>query len=94
MESGGSKAYPFGAEGGKNLAEDSGQLFLGEIPLHPLIGKLLDQGRSLFEVTGQEAVGLQTLFLKLAENVVSECEKVKDEDASLLGSFQLIWKEM
>lgn len=94
MESGGSKAYPFGGDGGKNLAEDTGQLFLGEIPLHPLIGKLLDQGRSLFESAGREAEELQSIFLKLAENAATESDRIKAEDASVLGSFQLIWREM
>lgn len=94
MESNGTKAHPLGEGGGKLLAEQSGQLFLGEIPLHPLIGKVLDQGRSLFEVPGEASEWLQTLFLKLAENVVLECSKIKEEDKLTLGSFQLLWRNL
>lgn len=89
IESNGTKAFPLGEGGGKLLAESSGQLFLGEIPLHPLIGKVLDQGRSILEVPGAIAEELQVVFLKLAKEVASECNKMRNENTLPIKSFQI-----
>jgi ATP-binding protein involved in chromosome partitioning len=89
MESNGTKAYPLGEGGGKLLAEHAGQLFLGEIPLHPLIGKVLDQGRSLLEVPGPAAEELQVKFLQLAKKVAAECDQLKKENDLPIKSLQV-----
>ncbi len=83
-ESSGVISYPMGKGGGKKLAETSGHLFLGTLPLHPLIGQALDEGRSLFEIPGSEAEKLQRSFLNIVEKIVDENSA---KNASTLENF-------
>lgn len=94
IESNGFKAHPMGMGGGQALARETGHAFIGEIPLHSLIGQTLDIGRSLFEIPGIEAETLQKVFLDIAVKLVEESHKIKEQEADLLGSFDLAWKEM
>lgn len=92
VESTGQSVYPLGRGGGRSLAERGGHLFLGELPLHPLIGKALDEGRSLFEIPGAEAEMLQERFLKLAQDVAEQAQMLEEEEKNALGSFELAWQ--
>lgn len=92
VESSGQKVYPLGKGGGRALAEQCGHFYLGDLPLHPLIGKALDEGRSLFEIPGTEADSLQQRFLKLAEDVVEQTKCLEEEEKQALGSFELTWQ--
>lgn len=92
VESTGQHVYPLGKGGGKSLAEQNGHFFLGELPLHPLIGKALDEGRSLFEMPGAEAEMLQERFLKLAQDVADQSRMLSEEEKNALGAFELAWQ--
>lgn len=91
-ESNGNRVHPLGKGGGRLLAEQSGNAFLSEIPLHPLIGKALDEGRNLFEIQGAEAESLQERFLTLARDVASSTAQLQEDEKKALGSFELAWQ--
>ena len=63
------KYYIFGKEGAKNLAEDIGVRFLGELPLVQSIREAGDVGRP---AALQTATELERAFEKLTQNVVEE----------------------
>lgn len=63
------KYYIFGQEGAKNLAEDLGVPFLGEIPIVQSIREAGDYGRP---AALQTASPLETIFENVARNVVQE----------------------
>lgn len=63
------KYYIFGQEGAKNLAEDLGVPFLGELPLVQSIREAGDIGRP---AALQVATPLETAFEKITQNVVQE----------------------
>ena len=66
------KYYIFGKEGAKNLAEDLGVRFLGELPLVQSIREAGDVGRP---AALQTATELERSFEKLTQNVVEEVVK-------------------
>ena len=66
------KYYIFGKEGAKNLAEDLGVPFLGEIPLVQSIREAGDVGRP---AALQTATPLEKSFEKLTQNIVQEVVK-------------------
>jgi ATP-binding protein involved in chromosome partitioning len=66
------KYYIFGKEGAKNLAEDLGVRFLGELPLVQSIREAGDVGRP---AALQTATELERAFEKLTQNVVEEVVK-------------------
>jgi ATP-binding protein involved in chromosome partitioning len=66
------KYYIFGKEGAKNLAEDIGVRFLGELPLVQSIREAGDVGRP---AALQTATELERAFEKLTQNVVEEVVK-------------------
>jgi ATP-binding protein involved in chromosome partitioning len=63
------KYYIFGKEGAKNLSEDLGVPFLGELPLVQSIREAGDIGRP---AALQVATLLETAFEKITQNVVQE----------------------
>ena len=63
------KYYIFGKQGAKNLAEDLGVPFLGELPLVQSIREAGDIGRP---AALQVATPLETAFEKITQNVVQE----------------------
>lgn len=63
------KYYIFGKHGAKNLAEDMGIPFLGELPLVQSIREAGDIGRP---AALQVATPLETAFEKITQNVVQE----------------------
>jgi ATP-binding protein involved in chromosome partitioning len=69
------KYYIFGKEGAKNLAEDLGIPFLGELPLVQSIREAADAGRP---AALQTATELERAFEKLTRNVVEEVVKRND----------------
>ncbi len=70
------KYYIFGKEGAKNLAEDLGVPFLGEIPLVQSIREAGDVGRP---AALQMATPLEQSFEKLTQNVVQEVVRRNDD---------------
>ncbi len=66
------KYYIFGKEGAKNLSEDLGVPFLGELPLVQSIREAGDVGRP---AALQTATPLESAFEKLTQNVVEEVVK-------------------
>jgi ATP-binding protein involved in chromosome partitioning len=85
----GEKIYIFGKGGGERLARESGTPLLGMIPIDPLICQTLDQVISLLKINSPK---LQEVFLTLANRVLIQIEGIKAEQASGVGSFELIWK--
>ena len=69
------KYYIFGKEGAKNLAEDLGVRFLGELPLVQSIREAGDVGRP---AALQTATELEKAFEKITQNVVEEVVKRND----------------
>lgn len=69
------KYYIFGEKGAKNLAEDLGVPFLGEIPLVQSIREAGDIGRP---AALQTATPLEKAFEKLTQNVVEEVVRRND----------------
>ncbi|GEP51535.1 iron-sulfur cluster carrier protein [Flavobacterium noncentrifugens] len=63
------KYYIFGKEGAKNLAEDLGVPFLGEVPLVQSIREAGDYGRP---AALQTASVIETVFEEITRNVVQE----------------------
>lgn len=70
------KYYIFGKEGAKNLAEDLGVRFLGELPLVQSIREAGDIGRP---AALQTATNLEQAFEKLTQNVVEEVVRRNDD---------------
>ncbi|XCF06214.1 Mrp/NBP35 family ATP-binding protein [Tamlana crocina] len=70
------KYYIFGKEGAKNLADDLGVPFLGEIPLVQSIREAGDVGRP---AALQTATPLEQSFEKLTQNVVQEVVRRNDD---------------
>lgn len=70
------KYYIFGKEGAKNLAEDIGVPFLGELPLVQSIREAGDVGRP---AALQTATALELAFEKLTQNVVQEVVRRNDD---------------
>lgn len=70
------KYYIFGKEGAKNLAEDLGIPFLGELPLVQSIREAGDVGHPS---ALQTATVLERSFEKLTQNVVTEVVKRNDD---------------
>ena len=66
------KYYIFGEEGAKNLAEDLGVRFLGELPLVQSIREAGDIGRP---AALQTATELENVFEEITRNVVEEVVK-------------------
>jgi ATP-binding protein involved in chromosome partitioning len=66
------KYYIFGKEGAKNLAEDLGVPFLGELPLVQSIREAGDYGRP---AALQTASPLEKIFEEITRNVVEETVK-------------------
>ncbi|MCM0665141.1 MULTISPECIES: Mrp/NBP35 family ATP-binding protein [Flavobacterium] len=63
------KYYIFGQEGAKNLAEDLGVPFLGEVPIVQSIREAGDYGRPAALQTGSP---IETVFEEITRNVVQE----------------------
>jgi ATP-binding protein involved in chromosome partitioning len=63
------KYYIFGQEGAKNLAEDLGVPFLGEVPIVQSIREAGDYGRPAALQTGSP---IETIFEEITRNVVQE----------------------
>ncbi len=63
------KYYIFGKEGAKNLAEDLGVPFLGEVPIVQSIREAGDYGRPAAMQTGSV---IETIFEEITRNVVQE----------------------
>jgi ATP-binding protein involved in chromosome partitioning len=63
------KYYIFGKEGAKNLAEDLGVPFLGEVPIVQSIREAGDYGRP---AALQTASTIETVFEEITRNVVQE----------------------
>lgn len=63
------KYYIFGKEGAKNLAEDLGVPFLGEVPIVQSIREAGDYGRP---AALQTASAIETVFEEITRNVVQE----------------------
>lgn len=70
------KYYIFGKEGAKNLAEDIGVPFLGELPLVQSIREAGDIGRP---AALQTATALEQAFENLTRNVVQEVVRRNDD---------------
>ncbi|WP_033960301.1 Mrp/NBP35 family ATP-binding protein [Psychroserpens jangbogonensis] len=70
------KYYIFGKEGAKNLAEDLGVRFLGDLPLVQSIREAGDIGRP---AALQTATTLEQAFEKLTQNVVEEVVRRNDD---------------
>lgn len=70
------KYYIFGKEGAKNLANDLGVPFLGEIPLVQSIREAGDIGRPAAMQTG---TALESALEKLTQNVVQEVVRRNDD---------------
>ena len=70
------KYYIFGKEGAKNLAEDLGVPFLGELPLVQSIREAGDVGRP---AALQTATSLEQAFEKITQNVVEEVVRRNDD---------------
>lgn len=69
------KVYLFGKGGGDKLAKESGIPLLGQIPLDPLIGTCLDQGKSLFQE--QDGHELKECFIHLARELDASLNSAK-----------------
>ena len=63
------KYYIFGKEGARNLAEDLGVPFLGEVPIVQSIREAGDYGRPAAMQTGSV---IETVFEQITRNVVQE----------------------
>jgi len=70
------KYYIFGKDGARNLAEDLGATFLGEVPLVQGIREAGDVGRP---VALQEGTPLEEAFIAIAKNMVSQLVKRNDD---------------
>ena len=66
------KYYIFGKEGAKNLAEDLGVHYLGEVPLVQSIREAGDYGRP---AALQTASPMEKIFEEITRNVVEETVK-------------------
>jgi ATP-binding protein involved in chromosome partitioning len=66
------KYYIFGKEGARNLAEDLGVPFLGEVPIVQSIREAGDYGRPAAMQTGSV---IETVFEEITRNVVQETVK-------------------
>lgn len=88
------KIYPFGQGGGERLASQVGTLFLGQIPLDPLICSGGDSGKSLFDLDQEQRKPATTAFVQVAMQVINQIRFLKSESEQGIGEFKLLWKEM
>lgn len=64
------KVYLFGKGGGEKLAKEAKVPLIGQIPLDPLIGEHLEDGKSLFDSKNPLTDHLKSCFLEIAQKVV------------------------
>jgi ATP-binding protein involved in chromosome partitioning len=85
--------FPFGQGGGERLARESGVPFLGQIPLDPELCRSSDQGKSIFN---NQQINRETIeaFEGVGEHVVKHVDLIELQTKSVLGQFDLEWKDM
>ncbi len=66
--------YIFGKGGGEVLAAETGSKLLARIPLILGIGEAAEQGKSIFEMAAEQAIGI---FNDLATNMIKELASTK-----------------
>lgn len=88
------RIYPFGKGGGERLALQAGALFLGHIPLDPLICTGGDAGKSLFDLDLEQRKPATKAFIKVASEVIEQINFFKIESQQGIGEFKLLWKQM
>jgi len=84
------KHHPFGQGGGRKLAAECGEPFLGEIPLEPLLSQSLDRSESLFE--SEEGEDCRRAFEEVLDQTLSQLSLIQEGKGQNLESFELIWK--
>lgn len=94
IEEKGEPVYPFGRGGGERLAAQTGSLFLGQIPLDPLLCACGDQGQSLFKVDPEALRPVTRAFQRIAKQIVEQVHSFQSGCQKGIGEFELIWKEM
>lgn len=77
-----SRVYPFGMEGGKRLAEESGFPLLGEIPIQSEISRCGDVGISIFEEDNENAKSAAHHFLTLAKVTIAHLKVIKNRECA------------
>jgi len=94
------KIYLFGKGGGERLALETGSLFLGSIPLHPILGQCCDQGISLFESTSENETHLQNNFIHIARTLVQHSDSCEKNEPPIMRieqknvySLTIHWKD-
>jgi len=88
------KVFLFGQGGGDLLRQEFGVPLLGKIPIHPILGRCLDEGVSLFDSQDPEAKNLQECLTNLSNEVKAQTDLIESSAKNCLGSFELVWKEM
>lgn len=80
----GSKAYLFGKDGGRLLAEEFGVPLLAQIPLDPIVSQCGDSGSSIYERVSDAAKGFEELadrIKKLPDDTKINVARVEQKDA-------------
>lgn len=86
--------YLFGRGGGERLASETGNPFLGHIPLDPIVCSCGDRGDSLLTLDPQVQRPVTRAFQQVAKRLVEQVNGLKVEREQGLSSFELVWKEM
>jgi ATP-binding protein involved in chromosome partitioning len=80
---GAEKVYLFGKGGGEKLAMEANVPIIGKIPLDPLIGEHLDNGKSLFDSKNHLTDHLKGYFLGIAQKLADFVKSKPESDKSL-----------
>jgi len=65
------KVYLFGQGGGRQLADEMGMPFLGEIPIDPLICECGDRGKSLYDIEEKAKTSINA-FHEVTKNLIAK----------------------
>lgn len=81
-QQGAEKVYLFGKGGGEKLSKEANAPLVGQVPIEPLIGEHLDNGKSLFCSKNPLSDPLKECFLEIAEKV-ADFVKYKPENLAI-----------
>lgn len=71
--------YLFGKGGGKRLASETGNYFLGEVPIDPVLSQSCDEGKSIFIEGTSESSQSREVFIHLAKKVIEQLSVIEKQ---------------
>lgn len=82
------KVYLFGKGGGERLASETGQAFLGAIPIDPEICHCCDRGISLFSLGLAEQKSTVQAFTHIAQGVLTQSTAIHSNESLIKRMWQ------